>query len=220
MPRRLPPASSRPRIIFLVVAAVLLLIFGRSICSLVIDYMWWREMAQVPTWLRMSAYGYLTGIAEWLIIFVVVWWAHARGMKYAGTGLREQPRYARLSTVLLAFLSLILAALSMDGWTVARYVAGSGVPSAWHDPVFGKPLSFYFFDLPFYTSFVGFLEMLAAVGALAYYLAARGWQIKLKFSAIPSHLEWEDLRALGKLETGMLHVMIAGFLIALAVTFW
>ena len=33
-------------------------------------------------------------------------------------------------------------------------------------------------------------------------------------------MDWSDLRALGKLETGMLRWLIAGFLVALAVYFW
>ena len=41
------PGRPRPRLLFLIGALVLLLVFGRSICGLVIDYLWWREMGQV-----------------------------------------------------------------------------------------------------------------------------------------------------------------------------
>src|SRR5215467_4153613 len=126
-------APRRARLFFLIAILVLLLVFGRSICALVVDYLWWREMGQVPTWLRMSAYRYLTGVAEWLIVFIAVWLAHARGMKYAGTGVREQPRYAWLATLAIAFAALVIAAASMDGWTVARYIAGRGDASTWND---------------------------------------------------------------------------------------
>src|SRR5260370_24759242 len=140
MARSFRAPSRRPRWILLIVAVVLLLIFGRSICSLIIDYLWWREMGQVATWLRKSAYLYLTGVAEWVIVFAVVWLAHARGMKYAGTGVREQPRYAWLATLAIAVVALMIAAASMDGWTVARYIAGRDVVSEWRHPVFGNPL--------------------------------------------------------------------------------
>ncbi|HEY6340119.1 MAG TPA: UPF0182 family protein [Bryobacteraceae bacterium] len=222
------PRSRSPRrlrIILLAAVIILLLVFGRSICALVIDYMWWREMGQVSTWLRMSAYRYFTGIAEWLIVFAVLWLAHARGMKYADTSLREQPLYARLSTLVLAVVSLIIAAALMDGWTVARYAAGRGMETAWSDPVFGRPLGFYFFELPFYRGLVGMIETLALASALVYYLAARFWQVRLRFPEVRQglafgRLDWGDLRALGKLETGMLQLLIAGFLVALAVYFW
>src|SRR5271154_6842462 len=96
------PVGGRGRWIALALAVVLLLVFGRSICSLIIDYLWWREMGQVPTWLRASAYLYATNVAEWLIAFLVMWIAHARGMKYAGTSLSKQRLYSRLVTVALA----------------------------------------------------------------------------------------------------------------------
>src|SRR5579885_64161 len=225
MARSLPAPRRRRRFAFALVAVILLLIFGRSICSLIIDYFWWREMGQVPTWIRMSAYRYVTGFAEWWIVFVAIWLAHARGMKYAGSSVREQPGYAWLATLALAVVAVIIAAASIDGWTVARYVAGRGLDSAWRDPVFGEPLPFYFFSLPFYTGAVGFIEALVAAAAIAYYLSARFWQVKIRFphirdAAISGRLDWTDLRALGKLETGMFQFLIAGFLLALAVTFW
>src|ERR1700694_4764836 len=81
----------------LVIVAVAVLVFGRTICSYVIDYFWWREMAQVPTWVRMTAYRYLPGLMGWLILFVALWVAHARGMKHARESLRDHPSYARIS---------------------------------------------------------------------------------------------------------------------------
>ena len=79
------------RIVIAVVALLLLLFFSRSICGFVIDYCWWRELGQVPTWLRMSLYRYVPGLAAWLIVFAVLWIAHARGMRHAGARLRDHP---------------------------------------------------------------------------------------------------------------------------------
>ena len=162
-------------------------------------------------------------MAQWLILFAVVWIAHARGMKYAGTGMRENPRYARIATIVLALICMVIAAASMSGWVVARYAAGSGLDSTWHDPVFGRSLVFYFFELPFYTGMIGFLETVAVVGALAYYLSARGWQIRPHFPEIGINiggLDWDTLRQLGRLETGVLQFLMALFLVGLAVSFW
>src|SRR5580698_9764189 len=137
------PGRARPRLLILFGVLVLLLIFGRSICGLAIDYLWWREMDQVSTWLRRSIYLYATSIAQWLILFVAMWIAHARGMKHAGTSLREHRVYGRIVTLALAVFAMIVAAASMSGWIVARYAAGSGIDSTWHDPVFGRSLVFY-----------------------------------------------------------------------------
>ena len=82
-----------------VIIAFVVLVFGRTICSYVIDYFWWREMGQVPTWLRMTAYRYLPGLAAWLIVFPALWITHARGMNHAGERLSDWPLYARISTL-------------------------------------------------------------------------------------------------------------------------
>ncbi len=216
-------SRTQGRLIFLVVAVVLILIFGRSICSLIIDYLWWKEMGQVSTWVRGLTYVYGTNVAEWLLAFAVLWIAHVWGMKHSRTRLRDHRIYARLVPLALAFAALLIAGASMSGWVVARFIAGRELtPTAWTDPVFGHPLGFYFFELPFYTSIVGFIEVLALAGALAYYLTARGWQIRREFPdmAASGRLDFDRLRELGRLESGMLQFLIAGFLVALAVSFW
>src|ERR1700721_2428504 len=93
-PGGLPPTHRpRQRVPLLIVIVVVLLLFSRSICSLILDYAWWGELGQVPTWIRMSAYQYGPSLAAWLILFLVLWIAHARGLKYAGTRLGEQRLY-------------------------------------------------------------------------------------------------------------------------------
>ncbi len=207
----------------IVIAVVVVLAFGRTICSYVIDYFWWREMGQVPTWLRMTAYRYLPGLAAWVIVFAVLWVAHARGMRHAGERLGAWPLYAKLSTLAVAFVSLILTLSTVEGWTVARYVGGRGAStSAWTDPVFGKPLPFYFFDLPFYNMLLSWVAATAFVGALVYYVAARGWQLKhdMPGYVLGQELDLRDLGRLGRLETGLLKGLAALFLVALAAQFW
>src|SRR5262249_11523156 len=122
-----------------VVAALLLLIFGRSICELILDYNWWSEMGQVSTWVRVNEYRYLPGLAAWLLVWVILYIAHALGLKYAGITRSMFPTYSHIATAGLALLALILATASVDGWQIARYVYASGAGSNWSDPAFGKP---------------------------------------------------------------------------------
>jgi hypothetical protein len=207
----------------LVIVAVAVLVFGRTICSYVIDYFWWREMGQVPTWLRMTAYRYLPGLAAWLIVFPALWVAHARGMKHAGERLRDWPLYARISTLALAFVAMIVTLSTVEGWTVARYVGGQGAASTgWTDPVFGKALPFYFFDLPFYSMLLSWVASTAFVAGVVYYVAARGWQLKRDMPGyvFGQELDLRDLGRLGRLETGLLKGLAALFLVALAAQFW
>jgi uncharacterized membrane protein (UPF0182 family) len=221
---RIGPARSPRRIVLWIAALFLLLIFSRSICSTVIDYYWWRELGQVNTWLLMSFYRYAPGFAAWIIVFAVLWIAHARGMKYGGERLRDHPIYARIATLGLALLAFIIAIAAVDGWTVARYFGGHGLQAAneWHDPAFNQPLGFYFFDLPFYTMLIDFAAAFTLAGALAYYLAARGWQIRREMPGFGrrSEIDLSDLRHLGKLESGVLKGLTAAFLLMLAAIFW
>ena len=221
----LPGPQPHQRRLLLVVAAVLLLLFfSRSICSFVIDYFWWRELGQVPTWLLTSTYRYAPGLAAWLIAFLVLWISHARGVKHARESLRDHRWYARITTLAFVVLALIVALAAVDGWTVARYFGGHGLASAseWHDPVFGEPLGFYFFDLPFYSMLIDFMAAITLGGALAYYLAARGWQIRREFPGFGSgsEIDLRELRSLGQLESGLLKGLTALFLVFLAANFW
>src|SRR5438309_2066655 len=110
---RIGPARAPRRVILWIAALLIVLFFSRSICATIIDYYWWRELGQVPTWLLMSFYRYAPGLAAWLIVFAVLWIAHARGMKYGGERLRDHPWYARISTLAFALLALIIAVASV-----------------------------------------------------------------------------------------------------------
>jgi uncharacterized membrane protein (UPF0182 family) len=224
-PRALPrPQPHQRRLLVAGAAVLLLLFFSRSICSFVIDYFWWRELGQVPTWLLTSTYRYAPGVAAWLIAFAVLWISHARGVKHAGESLRNHRVYARITTLAFVLLALIIALAAVDGWTVARYFGGHGLASAneWHDPVFGEPLGFYFFDLPFYSMLIDFMAAITLAGALAYYLAARGWQIRREFPGfgMGAEIDLRELRSLGQLESGLLKGLTALFLVFLAFYFW
>jgi uncharacterized protein len=81
-------------------------------------------------------------------------------------GLSEHPLYAWLSSVGLLLLGYIIAAGSIETWTVVRYIGARGMPAeanAWRDAVFGLPLRFYLFDLPFYSDLRGYLLALIIV---------------------------------------------------------
>jgi uncharacterized membrane protein (UPF0182 family) len=226
MPRNLPGAGAkhRQRIIQIAVILLFLLFFGRSICSTVIDYYWWRELGQVSTWLRMSLYRYAPGFAAWIVVFAVLWIAHARGMRKSGERLRDHSLYAWIVTLALALVAIIVSLSAVDGWTVARYFGGHGASPAseWRDPTFNQPLGFYFFDLPLYSMLINFLAACALGGALAYYAAARGWQIRRQFPGLGSHTEIDlrDLRSLGALESGLLKGLTTAFLVMIAADFW
>src|SRR5579863_7319473 len=161
--RRLKPVGPRTSPAGKVTLGIVLLVllFGAgSIAGFVIEFQWWKEMGQVDTWFDMLGYGLAPVTVATLLSFIVLFMAHARGMKFAGASLKESPTYAKLSAVGLLALSYFVAAGSFDNWTAVRFIGSRGLTGealAWHDPVFAFPLSFYLFDLPFYSELRGFL---------------------------------------------------------------
>src|SRR5579872_5934079 len=151
--RRLKPVGRRgsPAGKATLVITLLVLLFGAgSIAGFVIEYQWWKEMGQVETWFDMLGYGLAPVTIATLLSFCVIFLAHARGMKFAGVSLRENPGYAKLSALVALIVGYLIAASSFDNWTAVRFIGSHGLPAeatAWRDPVFGSPLSFYLFDL-------------------------------------------------------------------------
>jgi uncharacterized membrane protein (UPF0182 family) len=224
------PAPPRRRVWPLVlIGLVLLAVIGaRTVANYIIEYNWWREMGQVPTWLSMLGYSLTPAAIAVLIVFAVLFVAHALGMRFGGERLGRHPLYAKISTAVLFLLALMIGAGIIDAWTVMRYFGGRHLPAeatAWTDPVFGHPLKFYLFDLPFYVVLRQFLLALAIAAALVYWLTARAWQLKDRVQeAIRERSEMGiDLRAFGlrgALGSHFLRGVAAVFLLALAFRFF
>src|SRR5258707_172722 len=217
--------SSSTRLI--VIIGLLLLIFGsRWIASLAIEYAWWREMGQLSTWGTMLLYGSFPVLVAALLAFVVLWIAHARALKYAGESLRYYPIYAKLSSVVLFLLAGILALATIDNWTVVRYLGGTRMaadPASWQDPAFGKPLAFYFFQLPFYGDLLRFVLGLAFLTALIYWVVGRGWKLRSQvgnWSEEGIRLEFRDLHFQDAFSSKFFRAVLGIFLLGLAVRYY
>ncbi len=217
--------SSLATRITLIVIALLLLLGARSIASYTIDFQWWNEMGQLNTWFSLLTYSVAPLIGATLLAFAALWVAHARALKFAGTGLHEHPIYARVSALLLLLLGYLIAASSVDTWTVVRYAGSRGLPAAataWHDTVFQKPLSFYLFDLPFYLSVRSYILALVIFCILTYWIAARGWQLRYRLPQLREAPEFDPsvLRLEGGLESKFLRGAAVALLLAFALRFF
>jgi uncharacterized membrane protein (UPF0182 family) len=223
--RELPSPRRQGRLAGLIVIFILLLISARTIASTVIEYQWWKEMGQLSTWFAMLLYGVAPAAAASLLAFAVLWIAHARAVKFGAVGQRVHPWYRRIAVLVLLLVGIMVGTGAVDTWTVVRFFGGRNLPAeatGWHDAVFGLPLSFYLFDLPFYSVLRRFLLSLTLVAALIYWITARGWQIK---DRLP---EWQQsgeidpriFRLEGGLESRFLRGAAAVFLVALAIRFF
>jgi uncharacterized membrane protein (UPF0182 family) len=148
--------------------------------NFIIEYNWWKEVAQVNTWVSMLWYSIAPVAVGALIAFIALYLAHARGLHFAGVRRRDVPIYSRLVPIGLALVAMVFASAMIDFWTVMRFFGSRGLtapPDAWQDHVFSHALPFYLFDLPFYSDLLGFLFVLAILCALLFWVTARGWQL-------------------------------------------
>jgi len=183
MPRYEIPSGRRSpatRVTLLIV--VLLLLFGaRSFAGYAIEIQWWKELGQINTWFSMLYYSIAPVALATVIAFAALWVSHARALKFAGTRMGEHRLYARISTLVLLAVSWFIAATAIDNWTVVRFAGSRGLPAAttvWHDAIFQQPLSFYLFDLPFYSLLRSYFFSVVIVCIVVYWFAARGWQLR------------------------------------------
>ena len=223
--REIEGAQGRGGCIFLIVALIVLFVGARWLCSLAIDYQWWKEMNQLSTWFSILTYSVIPVSAATVLGFVIFWIAHARALKHAGTGLGQHPLYAKLSTLAIFLIALLLSFATLDTWTVVRYFGGKdlgGAATAWRDPAFGNPLAFYLFKVPFYSDVLGLALGVVVIAGLIYWLAARGWQLRgtVRDWSSLQDVDIRDLRLGGALESKFLRGMAAVFLLALAVRFF
>lgn len=215
----------RPWLIVAAIAIAVLLLGAKSIAGIIIEYQWWKEMQQVPTWFDMLLYSFAPRLAGAAIAFAVLMVTHARAMRFAGERLKLHKTYARVSTAVIALVSLMIAGATIAPWPVARYLGSRGMAAAagaWTDPVFGKPLGFYLFDLPFWSLLLNYVLALTLVAIAGYIIVARAWQLKYQFPNLSdaSTLDLRDLRLQGGLESKFLRVVTAVVLLALAANFY
>ena len=218
------------RNLVLAAAALALIVGSRRIAGFVIEYHWWQEIGQVDTWVNMLLYRIAPGSAAALLAFVALWGAHARGRRFAGVRSPLPGLYSRLAPVPLALLAWLLASNSLNHWTVMSFVGSRGdtPPDAWRDQVFSRPLSFYLFDLPFFSELLRFGFTLAVACVAVFWLTARGWQVADRFrqwrksgaSAETFELEPNVLMLPGATESGFVRTMAAVLLLGFAAWVW
>jgi uncharacterized membrane protein (UPF0182 family) len=200
---------------------LLAVISANSVASFVLDYHWWQEMGQLEVFWKQFQYRLVPSFLAFLLLFAVAWIAHARAMKHAGTGLRDYPRYAWIATLVLLLLAFLVASSVVDSWAIVRYFGaeGGGAPGQ-PDPVFGKPLAFYLFSLPFYRNLLAVLLATATLGGLTYWLASRIWDVRTRLAHRFDRggpLDIRELRLEASFEALFLRIMGAIFLAVLAV---
>ena len=215
--------AARFGLIGLVILLFAVLIGAKWAASRLIEYSWWKELGQVSTWIDLYAYSTLPVVGGTLLVWLVLLLAHSRAVKFAGGMVSDYPLYSRLSSVVLLVFSFFVADSTIDNWTVLRF-AGSralrGVET-FHDPIFGKPATFYLFDLPFWSDLRSYLFAAVIVTILVYWLTARAWQLRFTLPDIQQGgIDLSIFRLTGGLESGFLRFSLGFFFVALACKYY
>lgn len=190
--------------------------------SLLIDYSWWKELGQVSTWLDLYAYSTLPVVAGTLAAWIVLVIAHGRAVNFAGGRVSDYPFYSRIAVLALLLLSFLVAGASIDNWTVLRFAGSRAMEQAgpgevFQDPIFGKPLGFYLFDLPFWSELRGYVFTVVILAIMVYWLVARGWQLRFTLPELTrGPIDLSVFRLSGGLESKFLQGATAVFLVAMA----
>jgi uncharacterized membrane protein (UPF0182 family) len=218
-----PNRGLRIGIIGIVILLFVLLIGARWAASIMIDYSWWKELGQVNTWIDLYAFSTLPVAGATLITWIVLLVAHARGVKFAGGRVSDYPIYSRVSSVVLLALAFFVSDASIDNWTVLRFAGSRALKNidGFQDPIFGKPVTFYLFDLPFWSDLRGFIFAVVILTILIYWLVARGWQLRFTLPEITrGPIDLSLFRLSGGLESRFLRGALSFFLVALAARYY
>src|SRR5437764_6836180 len=152
---------------------------SRYIAAALIDYEWWSELHHVDTWINLLLYGTVPIVLATVLFFCAFWIAFKMGIRreiqVSRTSIFRHAFVSRIALVVFALLAIGVANATVDSWAVVRYFGGLRLPSSpseFVDPIFSRPLHFYFFGLPFYSLLLRVVLVGAVLALLIYWLAA------------------------------------------------
>ena len=180
-------------LLFLAILLVVILLSSRYIATTFIDYAWWTEVHQVDTWINLLLYGTGPILVAVLLFFSVFWLAFRLGMRNtpdgpdALFGFLNRKFIHRVGLVVLAVFAIGVANATVDSWTVVRYFGGERLTPAagqFIDPIFGKPLAFYLFGLPFYNMLLRAALVGVTLSLVFYWLAANADMLRKQIPSL------------------------------------
>ena len=220
----------RSPLLLVVVLVVLLVICSRYIASTLIDYAWWSELKQVNTWVNLLLYGTGPLVLAIVLFYLAFFLAFRLGLRNLTDaplfGILKRSLVIRVGALALALLAIGVANATVDSWTVVRYFGGLRLAPSSHeyvDPIFGKPLQFYFFALPFYNILLHVVLIGAIVSLLIYWLSAHGESFARRMPSAYSpteSFEFERPSIRDAFNSQFVRLVVAIFLVALAVKFY
>ena len=178
----------RGGLLLVVLIVLVVLVSSRYIASTLIDYEWWSEVHQLDTWINLLLYGTVPIVLAAVLFFVAFWTAFKLGsrheVEFARSSILKRGFVSRVALLVLAVLAIVVGNATVDSWAVVRYFGGlrlASDKSEFIDPIFGRPLHFYFFGLPFYSMLLRVVLVGAVLALLVYWVAAHVQSLSRRF---------------------------------------
>jgi uncharacterized membrane protein (UPF0182 family) len=216
-----------PGPLVIIVTLLVLVFLSRYIAETLLDYEWWKEIHQLDTWISQLLYGTLPIVITAVIFFLCFAGAWRFGSRRGSArGASATGPVTRLILIGIGLLSLLLASIIIDPWNIVRFFGGLKIPSignSYVDPVFGLPLRFYFFDLPFFQVLLHVLLAASLISLLIYWLAAHFQDLSQTISRYSSggfSIETQQLGFGGAFDSTFVRLAGAVLLVALGIQFY
>ncbi len=180
-----PPFPRRPqqprrsnRNLWIIGILFLLFISVNWIVGVYTDWLWFSEIEFQNVWFTSWSYKFFSFVAFFIVAFLILWgnWQLARRRAIKATP-EFYPRFLQIRgvswilTAIALFLAFGFASSIAVRWDEFLLFLNR-VPFGTNDPIFGRDISFYLFELPVYEAlqqWVVSLLLLTLIGVLAIY---------------------------------------------------
>lgn len=186
-------------------------------------------MHQLGTWVSLLIYGFGPVVLAIILLFASFWTAYLLGIRRNPDGplfgLFRRSLVSKVAFLALLLLAIIAANATVDNWTVVRYFGGLRVPTStgeFVDPIFGNPLQFYFFRLPFYSMLLRVVLTGAILSLIVYWVASHADNLYRHFPnlATPASFEFEGSGLGEAFNSNFVRLVIALVLLGTALEFF
>ncbi len=164
-----------------------------------------------------------------VLFFAAFWTAFKIGIRQdAGTSrpsLFKRAFVSRIALLVFVLVALIAANATVDSWTVVRYFGGLRLPTShaeFADPIFGLPLHFYFFGLPFYNLLLRVVLVGVILSLLIYGLTAHAEALSRRLPSFypGTSFELDPVSFAGVFDSTFVRLAAAILLLGLAIKFY
>src|ERR1051325_1928016 len=175
---RVRPSPPRRRLLALVVAVVLLVLFLPSLVTLGAEWPWFQTLGFGRVFATRLLAKALLGVGAGVVAFAFLYW----NLRFAQRGAVPEPVVLRFSERAAGLdVTRLLRRLAFPAALGVALLFGLGAAGAWldvlqllhrtpfgvADPVFGRDVSYYVFTVPVVASAIAFLTLLTTVALLA-----------------------------------------------------